>query len=217
MECAALRRFSFRVVALTKRNGTISSMSERQDDREIEERPPRDWAHAPVHRISEDGVYMVTAATYQKQPIFSGDARLSALTSGLMKYVRLHSWKLEAWAVFPNHYHFIGHPVKKGGSKTLRTMLAEFHKKSASWVNSLDGTIGRKVWHNFWESLLTYQKSYLARQHYVHANAVKHGIVSVANQYQWCSAAWFEKHSTPAQIKTVYGFKIDKLHIDDDY
>ena len=35
-------------------------------------------------------------------------------------------------------------------------------------------------------------KSYLARLNYVHQNPVKHGLVRVANQYRWCSAAWLE-------------------------
>jgi hypothetical protein len=53
--------------------------------------------------------------------------------------------------------------------------------------------------------------------HYTHANAVKHGLVQVANQYPWCSAAWFERMATAAQVKTIYGFKIDQLHVYDDY
>jgi len=41
------------------------------------------------------------------------------------------------------------------------------------------------LWHNFWDTRLTYQKSYLARSEYVHQNAVKHGPAPVANQYRW--------------------------------
>jgi putative transposase len=84
-------------------------------------------------------------------------------------------------------------------------------------LNKLDEAKGREVWYNFWETKLTYDRSYLARLSYVHQNPVKHGLVAVANQYQWCSASWFERHASPAFIKTIYGFKIDKLSIDDDY
>jgi putative transposase len=73
------------------------------------------------------------------------------------------------------------------------------------------------VWHNFRETLLTYQKSYLARLNYVHHNAVKHGLVRVANQYPCCSAAWFERTATPAQVRTIYRFKTDRLQVFDDY
>jgi putative transposase len=46
---------------------------------------------------------------------------------------------------------------------------------------------------------------------------VKHKLVPVANQYPWCSAAWFERTATPAQVKTIYGFKTDKVQIYDEY
>jgi putative transposase len=51
----------------------------------------------------------------------------------------------------------------------------------------------------------------------VHQNAVKHGLVPVANQYPWCSAAWFERTARPAQVKTIYGFKTNNLRVYDEY
>jgi putative transposase len=46
---------------------------------------------------------------------------------------------------------------------------------------------------------------------------VKHKLVPVANQYPWCSAAWFERVASPAQVKMIYGFKIDGLKVEDDF
>jgi len=66
-------------------------------------------------------------------------------------------------------------------------------------------------------SKITFERSYFARLNYVHQNAVHHGLVRVANQHPWCSAAWFERTATPAQVKTIYSFKIDKLQIPDDF
>ena len=100
---------------------------------------------------------------------------------------------------------------------SLRRMLGLLHEKTAKWVNRLDAAPGRKVWHNFRETLLTYQKSYLARLNYVHLNPVKHGLVPVANLYPWCSAAWFERTATPAQVKTIYAFPTDRVNVYDDY
>ena len=80
-----------------------------------------------------------------------------------------------------------------------------------------DKTEGRQVWHNFFEKQLTFEKSYLARLNYVHQNAVKHGLVRVANAYRWCSASWLERMATPAQVRTIYSFKTDKVNVFDDY
>jgi REP-associated tyrosine transposase len=96
-------------------------------------------------------------------------------------------------------------------------MLGVLHERTAKWVNRLDGAKGRQVWHNFRETLLTFEKSYLARLNYVHQNPVKHGLVSVANQYPWCSAAWFERTARSAQVKTIYGFKTNNLRVYDEY
>jgi len=63
----------------------------------------------------------------------------------------------------------------------------------------------------------SYEKSYLARLNYVHHNAVKHGLVRLANQYPWCSAAWFEREASPAMVASIYRFKIDKLSVRDDF
>ena len=59
--------------------------------------------------------------------------------------------------------------------------------------------------------------TYLARLNYAHQNPVKHGLVRVANLYPWCSAAWFERTTTPAQFKTIYGFRTDRVNVYDEY
>ena len=177
-----------------------------------------DWPHAPLHRLGASGVYFLTASTYKKELFFSGAQRLDALQGGLLKYAKKYNWQLEAWAVFPNHYHFVAKsPDGEKDASSLRIFISEFHKKSASWVNQEDQAKGRKVWHNYRESHISYQNSYFTRLSYTHQNAVKHGLVKVANQYRWCSAGWFERTATPAQVKTVYGFKNDQLNIDDDF
>jgi REP-associated tyrosine transposase len=165
------------------------------------------------------GTFMVTAGTYQKEAFFQSPQRLKALHDGLLKYAGKYAWPMEAWAVFPNHYDFVAHaPVDfEDGAESLRKFLADFHQHAAAWFNRLDDARARKVWHNFWETKLTYEKSFLARLNYVHQNAVKHSLVPVANQYPWCSAAWFERTATPAQVKTVYGFKTDRIRVIDDF
>lgn len=159
---------------------------------------------------------MVTAGTYKKEHHFRDSERLGALQRGLLKLASESGWQLEAWAVFSNHYHFIAHSPP-GGAESLSTMLRDLHRTLAQWVNRRDGEKGRQVWHNFWESRLTYQHSYLARLNYVHNNAVHHGLVPVANQYPWCSAAWFERTATPAQVKTIHSFPTDRLEVLDHW
>ena len=176
------------------------------------------WPHAPTHQLSERGTYFVTAATYQKHHHFRGASRLRVLHRGLLKVAEQFGWQLEAWAVFSNHYHFVGHsPDKETNASSLQPMLRMLHVKTAEWLNKMDDAPHRRVWYNFRETRLTYQRSYLARLNYVHQNAVKHGLVCVANQYPWCSAAWFERDASAAVVKSIYRLKTDSVHVDDDF
>ena len=180
--------------------------------------PDTPWPHAPAHLLSETGTYFVTAGTYRKEHHFRGAERLAVLQRGLLKLASEHGWQLEAWAVFSNHYHFIAHsPADAPTAEGLSKMLGVLHAKTAGWVNRLDRAPGRQVWHNFWDTRLTYQNSYLARLSYVHHNAVKHGLVPVASQYPWCSAGWFERTASPAQVKSVYRFKTDQVKVFDEF
>jgi putative transposase len=87
---------------------------------------------------------------------------------------------LEAWAVFSNHYHFVAH--NEADSVPLANLIRRLHSRSAVALNKLKNTPGRRVWFNYWDTQLTYQRSYLARLNYVHQNPVKHGLLPVANQ-----------------------------------
>jgi len=141
------------------------------------------WPHAPLHQLSGRGTYF-TAGTYLKEHFFRTVDRLQVLHRGLLTVAQNYGWQLEAWSVFSNHYHFIGHsPEHEDSAESLSAMLGLLHEKTAKWINRLDGSRGGQLWHNFWETKLTYQKSYLARLNYVHQNPVKHGLVVVANQY----------------------------------
>jgi len=174
-----------------------------------------DWPHAPPHRLTERGTYFITAATYQKAHHFRSAQRLEVVQRGLLAVAKEYGWNLEAWAIFSNHYHLVAKSPADPGS--LQGMLKVLHVKLAGWVNKLDGTPGRNVWHNFRETLLTHPTSYFARLNYTHNNAVHHGLVDSARDYPWCSAAWFEENTSAAMVKSIQRFKTDKVKVEDDF
>lgn len=175
----------------------------------------KDWPHAPVHRFGGAGTFMVTAATLNKRLLFLGTENLNLLQGKLLSLARSYQWNLQAWAVFANHYHFIGRNQYK--SDNLNLFLKHLHADTARELNQRDGRLGREVWFNYWDTKLTYERSYLARLNYVHQNPVKHGLVRLANQYPWCSASRFERTASPAIIKSIYSFKTDKINVYDDF
>lgn len=196
--------------------GEIAGVRKNQSSQsDAEPSHSKDWPRAPLHRLNGKGAYIVTAGTLYKRHYFRGTAALDYLETELLKKAKEYDWQIEAWAVFSNHYHFVGQALET--AESLRPMLTHLHSDTARWVNERNGVAERQVWYNFWETELTYSKSYQARLHYVHRNAVHHGLVTMPNQYPWCSAAWFERTATPAQVKTIYSFKTDKLKVIDDF
>jgi putative transposase len=168
----------------------------------------RGWPHAPPHRLAEAGVYFVTARCLDQARHFATDERRDFLLERLLTLAAHYGWRLEAWAVLANHYHVIAHG---SDAPSLRKWLRHLHGDTARHVNRLDTAAGRQVWHNFRETRLTHQLSYLARLNYVHQNAVHHRLVPVAAQWRWCSAAAFEHAVTPAWAQTVASFRYDQI------
>lgn len=173
------------------------------------------WPHAPPHKTLSAGTYMVTAATHHKTLHFNSPDRLQFLHDELLQLARNYQWDLQAWAILANHYHFIARSPKDPSK--LSVFLSNLHIKTARHLNSLDNTPNRKVWWQYWDSHITYQYSYLARLNYVNQNPVRHGLVSQAIDYPWCSASWFLQTSQPAFHKTVSSFKIDSVNVIDDF
>jgi putative transposase len=173
------------------------------------------WPHAPAHWLFEPGLYIVTTGTYRKLPHLNSPPRLDLVQESLFNYAHEFAWNLRAWAVLANHYHFVAASPSDPG--TLRRFLGKLHMQTAKQLNRLDNTPGRTVWFQFWDSRITFERSYLARLHYVHYNPSRHGIVPLAENYKWCSAASFAQSAPPAFVKTVKSFNIDRVNVSDDF
>ena len=158
---------------------------------------------------------MVTAGTYLKEPVFRGPDRLDYLCDKLLELAEQYQWTLQAWAVFPNHYHFVALSPRQ--PETLTSLIRHLHSVAAIQANRWNQTPGHKVFFEYWETRLSYQKSYFARLSYVHKNAVHHGLVREPSAYPWCSAAWFERKATAAFYRTIMSFNSDRVNVLDDF
>ena len=175
----------------------------------------RDWPHSPVHRLAEPGAYLVTAGTYLKRPTFAGPQRLEYLCDLLLELAEKYQWRLQAWAVFPIHYHFVA--LSPAQAASLSSLSRHPHSLTTIQANRWDGTAGPKVWFQYWETNLTYPESYLAGLGYVHRNAVHHQLVREASLYPWCSAGWFQRRAETSFYKRIMQMKIDRVNVEDDF
>jgi putative transposase len=158
---------------------------------------------------------MVTASTLHRQKMFVGDKRLELLQNSLFALCEKFNWQLQAWAVFPNHYHFIAEAP--ANAETLKALIRQLHSLTARELNKKDGVVGRRVWFQYWDTCLTYEKSYYARLNYVINNPVHHKIVPVASNYPFCSARWFDSHGDSNFVHKVRSFKYDQVNVYDEF
>ncbi len=168
-------------------------------------------AHAPLHGLDEAGTFIVTASTYHHHPYFEPPDLRTLLRDELLGTADLYGWCLVAWAVMPDHYHFVG--ACKARPVNLPAFIGRLHSLTARAVNERDGCPERRVWSQYWDTRITSQRSYLARLAYVNRNPVKHGLVEVASEYPWCSAAWFRDNAPPSLFRVVSQFKVDRVSV----
>jgi putative transposase len=124
---------------------------------------------------------MITAGTLHKAPLFDTPAKLDLFRKVTFKLLADYSLSLRAWAFFNNHYHLI-----LGFERARvphRIFIRHLHRELAVCLNEIQANPSRKVTYQFWDTELTFEKSYLARLNYVHQNPVHHRLVTLADQY----------------------------------
>ncbi|MBM3334302.1 transposase [Candidatus Sumerlaeota bacterium] len=173
------------------------------------------WVRSPARLFVPEATYFLTAATCGKEKYFHTAERLSFLLNELMVQAEVFGWQLQAWAVMQNHYHFVAVAMENPAS--LEQMIQELHSLTAEAVNAEDNTDGRGVWCKYEHACLRNEKSYLARLHFVHTNPVKHGLISAAEDYRWCSMRWFLSKADSRLRQTVLSSPCDRISVDADF
>jgi putative transposase len=158
---------------------------------------------------------MLTAGTYNKHHFFNRPVLLDIFQSTLFTMADFYHWRLEAWAIFSNHYHFIAQAPEDPSN--LPKFIKHLHNNTSREINKIENTPGRKIWYQYWDSQLTFANSYLARLNYVMNNPVKHNLVSNAEEYPWCSASWFIKNASHSHVKVVKNFNTDTVNVIDNF
>ena len=129
----------------------------------------RRWHHRPEHIFVPGVMYMITASTLHKAHYFRQDERLPILQDALFQVLDIYHWRLQAWAVFSNHYHVIARSPEAGDAperpeetqanapndyrestpedseqrpSSLKPMIQRLHSQTARAVNRLDGVQG---------------------------------------------------------------------------
>jgi len=177
----------------------------------------KSYHHAPAHLFRAGSSYIVTAGTYGKVSHLHNDERKQQWRKSLDFVVRREKWSVVAWVVLDNHYHILLQ-APEGGAERLPQMLGDMHKYLGRRWNGADGTPGRRVWWNYWDTCLTREASYLARLNYIHWNPVKHGLVAQPEDYAFSSYRGFLEEQNGELVHRWEGdYPWDRVSIRDDF
>jgi len=174
------------------------------------------YKHNPAHLFRAGAVYMITAGTYQKRPYMNSNHRKEFWFETFNRVLNREGWDLKAWVVLSNHYHVILH-APEAGAERLPILIGDAHKFTAREWNAEDEIQGRRVWWNYWDSCITYERSYYARFNYIHWNPVHHGIVKSPQDYHFSSYRFYMKEQSKwlEHIKKEYPF--DRVKVFDPF
>ena len=146
----------------------------------------RPW-HGPPHYEADSGLYLITAACYEHQPVIgTTPARMAEFEAELLKTTRAQAQTVFAWIVLPNHYHML---VRALQVKKLASALGRLHGGTSFRWNGEDVRRGRKVWHRAAETEIKSEGHFWATMNYVLNNAVRHQYVRRWQDWPYSNAA----------------------------
>jgi len=180
----------------------------------MEEEVYRVYRHNPPHLFRPNAVYVVSGRILRRRKLMQALGRRQFFCETVFERAEVLGWELEAWAVLPNHYHFIARAPES--ASTLASFMRGVHSITAKCFNRQDGTPGRQVWHNYWDTCIQEEKAYLAGLLYVHMNPVRHGLVERAEEYPYCSLGWFKTRAAPQFAQKVMSQPVNQLVFRED-
>ena len=174
------------------------------------------YHHNPPHLFIPNAKYFVTASTLGKYPYLKSDEAKEAAEKYLVKSLDSFNWILEDWVILDNHIHIMINAPKD--SKTLSTVMNNFHRFTANWLSTHNiKKVKDKYFHNYWDTCITYEKSYFARLNYIWFNPVKHGYVE--NPEEWKYGSYYNRYQIELKEmeNQIDKYPFNKLNIDDDF
>lgn len=115
--------------------------------------------------------------------------------------VQKHGYKMIAWVILDNHYHFLFRTIKSG---YLSKMINQVHGFVSYQLNKINKTPGRKIFQNYWDRCMRDEADFWRRFNYIHHNPVKHGYVSRMEDYEFSSYNYWLKRKGKEWLNSCF-------------
>ncbi|MEO8514416.1 MAG: transposase [Ignavibacteria bacterium] len=175
------------------------------------------YKHNPPHLFRENTKYFITGSIYGKKKLLRSKESKYKLLEYIFKSADNFKWKLEDWVILENHYHLMLESPEN--PETLADMMGNVHRYSAIWINKNVEFCkdNNKIWHNYWDKCLTYERSYFTRLNYIWYNPLKHMLIEDPKDWEFGSYYYRYKSEKDYLEKINKSYPFDKLKLDDDF
>lgn len=163
-------------------------LTKSQQERILRDRKFRNlpWHRPPHLDFIGSFTFIITAACFEHRHIIGKSLkRIGDFEQILLETCSKACESIYAWCILPNHYHLL---VRTSRIKELRKLFGQLHGRTSRTWNKEDGSLGRKVWYNYFDREMKSDRHYWASLNYVHNNAVHHGHVEHWQDWPYSSA-----------------------------
>ena len=191
------------------------------------------YRHNPPHLFKDDVKYFITASTYKKLPHLNANAAKEKLLQSLYLAFDKYNWEIEDWVILNNHYHLMTNATDT--PSVLPAVMREAHRFTALWIKKhisdnshqtyrqeeIQGETYRekpsKIFYNYWDTCITYERSYLTRLTYLWLNPVKHGIVEKAEDWKYGSYYYRYRKDIETVTRLIKEYPSNRVNVKDDF
>jgi putative transposase len=140
-------------------------------------------------RVSlKEHVYLVTAVTYQRQPVFTDVNAGRVVVDEIMRSARFGDTDTLAFVVMPDHLHWMFSLVS---DRMLSSVVGAVKRYSARRINEMYSRGASQIWQRgFHDHALRRDEDVARVARYVVANPLRAGLVQRIGDYPLWDAVW---------------------------
>jgi len=175
------------------------------------------YKHNPPHLFRSEAKYFITASTYLRKSFLKLDSAKERLLYSIQRGFSENGWLLEDWVVLNNHYHLMADA--QNNALNLSRIMRDIHKFTALWMKKNITGLDKEahIWYNYWDTCITYEKSYFARLNYIWHNPTKHGYVEDAADWKFGSYYLRMKNEKGLLVEIGKKYPCDKVKVKDNF